>query len=317
MNKLIIILPCYNESEIFARTLTTLLELMARYKSQKLIDQTSALCFVDDGSRDDTWAQIERACELHTGDVLGIKLSRNFGHQAALLSAMESLYGSADLYVTIDADLQDDPQVIGNMIEKANEGANVVYGVRASRKSDSWFKRSSALAYYRLMRFMGVDMVYNHADFRLFDNRVLGQVLQFRESNLFLRGLFPLVGFRGDTVYYDRLERMAGQSKYPLFKMLAFAWEGATSFSVRPIRFVLHIGIVATLLALAILIWTFVVWVSGDVVAGWSSLIGVVAFFGGIQMISIGIIGEYVGKTYKETKSRPRYIIEKTIGEKV
>lgn len=317
MKRLIIILPCYNESAIFPSTLSTLLTLLSAYKQSALIASNSALCFVDDGSGDDTWRQIEQACSQNRGEVLGVKLSRNFGHQAALLSAMESLSGQADLYVTIDADLQDDPQVIGSMVEKALLGVDIVYGVRAGRKTDSWFKRTSAVAYYKLMRFMGVELVYNHADFRLFDQRVLDQMLEFRESNLFLRGIFPLIGFRTDTVYYDRLERTAGESKYPLFKMLAFAWEGATSFSVRPIRFVLHIGIVATLLALAILVWTIVQWMSGNVVAGWSSLIGVVAFFGGIQMISIGIIGEYVGKTYKETKRRPRYIIEKTVGEKI
>lgn len=317
MKKLIVILPCYNESAIFAVTLQRLLSLMNSYRQEGLIALGSTLCFVDDGSRDDTWIEIERAVANHPSEVIGIKLSRNFGHQAALLSAMESLSGSADMYVTIDADLQDDPSVIGDMVRKVQGGVNIVYGVRASRRSDSWFKRTSAEGYYRLMRFLGVDLVFNHADFRLFDQRVLSEMLEFRESNLFLRGIFPLVGFRSDTVYYDRAERVAGESKYPFFKMLAFAWEGATSFSVRPIRLVLHIGILSTVLALAILIWTFVEWLTGSVVQGWSSLIGVVAFFGGIQMISIGVIGEYVGKTYKETKRRPRYIIEKTIGEKI
>ena len=305
------VVPCYNEEEVLPQTKTELLELRNRLIQKGLIDEESFICFVDDGSKDRTWELIEE----YSADpaIKGLKLSRNCGHQNALLAGLFYAEGLADAAVSLDADLQDDISVVEQMCEKFHDGCEIVYGVRKRRDSDTTFKRVSAEGFYKLMELMGVDIVYNHADFRLVSKRALSWLKEFGEVNLFLRGIIPLLGLKSDIVYYDRKERFAGESKYPLKKMLAFAWDGITSFSVVPLRFITILGGVVLVLSLVLSIWALVAKLSGSAVSGWTSMMLIVLFLGGVQMLSIGIIGEYIGKIYKETKRRPRFFVEKIV----
>lgn len=309
--RLAIVVPCYNEEEVLPETNRRLLALLTHMQAQQLVTADSSVHFVDDGSRDRTWALIE---ELSAADprIHGIKLSRNRGHQAALLAGLMTVEG--DALVSIDADLQDDVSVIEKMVREFVGGAEVVYGVRDSRETDSVFKRNTALAYYGLMRKMGVDLVHNHADFRLLGRRAVEALRQYGEINMFLRGIVPLIGYRAATVKYDRAERFAGVSKYPLRKMLAFAIEGITSFSIVPLRLITLLGFLVSGFSFAMIL--FIIYgtlVMHAVIPGWASSVVPIYFLGGIQLLSIGILGEYVAKIYLETKQRPRYFIEQTL----
>ena len=312
--RLLLVIPCYNEEAILRRTHTLLSEYYQRLKQEGLIRPDSMICFVNDGSRDGTWAIIEELCQKDDG-VTGVQLSRNFGHQSAILAGLEHFADDFDCFITIDADLQDDIEAIGGMLQKHAAGARIVYGVRDDRSTDSWFKRTTAESFYRLMQRMGVPVVFNHADFRLMDRRVLKELGNFQEVNLFLRGIVPLVGFKSDAVSYKRLERVAGETKYPLRKMLLFAWNGITSFSTFPMRLVLYFGLFNFLLSLAILAYIFISFLFGYTVAGWTSTMLPITFFSGSNMMAVGLIGEYIGKIYEEVKARPRYIIEEVLGK--
>jgi len=309
---LAMVVPCYNEEEVLPATKKELSALLQRLKEKNLVDEASFICFVDDGSRDHTWKLIEEyAKEPH---IKGLKLSRNCGHQNALLAGLFYAEGLCDAAVSMDADLQDDISVVEQMCEKFQEGCEIVYGVRKCRDTDTPFKRITAEGFYKVMRFMGVDIIENHADFRLMSKRALQWLKEFEEVNLFLRGIIPLLGLKSDIAYYDRKERLAGESKYPLKKMLAFAWDGITSFSVAPLRFITLLGIVVLGVSLILSIWAVIAKLSGSAVSGWTSMMLIILFLGGVQMLSIGIIGEYIGKIYKETKRRPRFFVEKIKG---
>lgn len=307
-----IIVPCFNEEEALPVTAAQLLGLCARLSGRKLIAEQSRVYFVDDGSRDATWTIIEN---LAASDcrVCGVKLSRNSGHQNAILSGMFQATG--DAVITVDADLQDDVRVIENMIEAYLAGADIVYGVRAERTSDTWFKRVSAELYYRLLGGLGVTVVFNHADFRLLSSRAVQALKAYGEVNLFLRGIIPTLGFPSAKVSYVRAERIAGESKYPLRKMLALAVDGVTSFSVTPLRVITALGLLMFLISLALSIWVF--WIrilTQRAVPGWASVTLPIYLLGGIQLLSVGVLGEYIGKIYMETKRRPRYFVEKLVG---
>ncbi len=310
MDKLAIIVPCYNEEEILPKTVKTLLKTLQTLKESNLISNDSEIVFVDDGSRDKTWDLIEKFAHLYQ-DVKGIKLSKNYGHQNALLAGLFNT--DADCYITIDADLQDDVSVIKEMVEKYKQGCDIVYGVRKERKTDSFFKKFTAEMFYKFMKIMGVDLIYNHADYRLLSRRAVESLKQFNEVNVFLRGIIPLIGYKTDTVYYDRLERTAGESKYPLKKMFSFAWEGITSFSIVPLRFISFIGMVVFLLSFIMRGWVLWQKFNGHVIPGWASTVLPIYFIGGIQLLALGIIGEYIGKIYTETKKRPRFFIDKKL----
>ena len=311
-SKLLLVVPCYNEQEILHSTYTELKEYYKNIKSSNLISQDSKICFVNDGSRDTTWEIIESICEKDA-EIVGVKLSRNYGHQSAILAGLLENIDKYDCYITIDADLQDDINAIGSMIECYQKGARVVYGVRNDRSSDSWFKRTTAEGFYKVMQKMGVPVIFNHADFRLIDNRVLAEFDNYKEVNLFIRGIIPTIGFKSEKVYYKRLEREAGESKYPLGKMLIFAWNGITSFSTYPMKMVLWFGILNFFVALGIGAYVIISKFAGFTVAGWTSTLLPMAFFSGSNMIAIGLIGEYIGKIYEEVKQRPRYIIDKIV----
>lgn len=308
MEKLYIVIPCYNEEEVLEKTSAELKKKMETLIQKKKIDKQSKVIFVNDGSKDKTWELIHR---FYEEDKLfgGINLSRNRGHQNALLAGLLTVKDDADIVISMDADLQDDIEAIDEMIEKRQEGADIVYGVRNSRKKDSFFKRTTAQGFYRVMTMLGVDVIYNHADYRLTSRRVLDSLKDYREVNLFLRGIFPLIGFKSAIVYYERKERFAGQSKYPLKKMLSFAWDGITSFSVKPIRLILNIGIVILILSLLMILYSIIQKILGNTVDGWTFIVCSLWLLGGIQMLSLGIIGEYIGKIYSETKARPRYLV--------
>lgn len=306
---LTIVVPCYNEEEVLPETINQLDLLLKQLISEQLLSNRSKILFVDDGSKDRTWEMIYKA-GLINDHVRGLKLSRNVGHQNALLAGLFAAKEISDCVVSIDADLQDDVQVIREFIQKFNEGYEIVYGVRKRRDTDTLFKRSTAQGFYKLMKKMGVDLVYNHADFRLMSKRALIELEGFKEVNLFLRGIVPLLGFRSDLVYYDRKERQAGETKYPLKKMLAFAFDGITSFSISPIRFVLLIGFVSFFLSLLFGLYFLMLKALGETQTGWTSLITSIWLIGGLQLIAIGLIGEYVGKIYKESKQRPKFIID-------
>ena len=308
MEKLYIVIPCYNEEEVLEKTSAELKKKMETLIQKKKIDKQSKVIFINDGSKDKTWALIQK---FYEEDKLfgGINLSRNRGHQNALLAGLLTVKDDADIVISMDADLQDDIEAIDEMIEKRQEGADIVYGVRNSRKKDSFFKRTTAQGFYRVMTMLGVDVIYNHADYRLTSRRVLDALATYKEVNLFLRGIFPLIGFKSDIVYYERKERFAGQSKYPLKKMLSFAWDGITSFSVKPIRLVLNIGIVILILSLLMILYSIIQKILGNTVDGWTFIVCSLWLLGGIQMLSLGIIGEYIGKIYCETKARPRYLV--------
>lgn len=319
MNKLpilYIVVPCYNEEEVLYETTKRLkVKLKEIIKSKKVSNQ-SRVMYVNDGSKDKTWdiiKEINDKEELFTG----ISLSRNRGHQNALLGGLLTAKNYADVVISMDADLQDDIDAIEKMIDKYHEGNDIVYGVRCTRKKDSFFKRFTAETFYKLMKYLGVDCIYNHADYRLTSKKVLEEFSNFKEVNLFLRGMFPLVGFKSDIVYYERNERYAGNSKYPLKKMLNFAWDGITSFSVKPLRLICILGFIILFVSIVIMIYSVIRKLTGNTVPGWTFLSISIWFIGGIQMISIGIIGEYIGKIYQETKRRPRYIISENLEEKI
>ena len=307
-----LVIPCYNEEEVLKEISSRLYEKMGRLIGNKIVSDESKIVFIDDGSSDKTWSIIE-ALTKESSMFSGVKLSRNRGHQNALIAGLMTIRDHCDAIISLDADLQDDINVIDEFIEKYYEDCDVVYGVRSERKTDTAFKRNTAKLFYKLMKGLGVDIVYNHADYRLMSKKALYALGEFKEVNLFLRGIVPLVGFKSDTVIYERKERFAGESKYPLKKMLAFAFEGITSFSVKPIRLVLTIGILMFITSLLSLMYFLVIWLNGKAVAGWTTIVISIWMIGGIQLLCLGIIGEYVGKIYTETKRRPRFILDKLI----
>lgn len=304
-----IVVPCYNEQEILPYTFEQLRNLLTTMIRENLVSNKSKILFVDDGSKDETWSLIYKQ-SLKEEWIKGLKLSRNVGHQNALLAGIHAAYNLSDCIISIDADLQDDIEVIKEFIHKYNEGFEIVYGVRQKRETDTFFKRTTAQAYYKLMKKMGVDLVYNHADYRLMSKRAVKELKRFEEVNLFLRGIVPLIGFKSTSVYYDRRDRLAGVTKYPLKKMLSFAFDGITSFSISPIRFVLSIGLASFFGSLCFAMYFFFLKFFGETELGWTSLITSVWLIGGLQLIAIGLVGEYVGKIYKESKRRPKYIVE-------
>lgn len=307
------VIPCYNESEVLPETSKRLgAKLSDLIRSGKVSDK-SRILFVDDGSKDDTWTQIE-ALHAANDHFSGLKCSRNRGHQNALLAGLTAACPLADITISMDADLQDDIEAVDRMLEAYGGGADVVYGVRSARKKDSFFKRTTAEGFYKLMHSMGVDIVFNHADYRLMSRRAVEGLLQFKETNLFLRGLVPMVGYPSATVAYERAERFAGESKYPLKKMLGLAFDGITSFSTKPLRLILYIGLILLLLSTCGVIATGILY--GLSLAGsWTILLSAMGFFSGLILIAIGIVGEYVGKNYIETKKRPSFLIEKFLNK--
>lgn len=312
---LYLVIPCYNEEEVLADTAGKLDKKMKELMAEGLVDVKSRIIFVNDGSMDLTWKIIE---DLHNKDTLfgGINLTRNRGHQNALLAGLMTVKDDADIVISLDADLQDDINVFEEMLRKNNEGYDVVYGVRNDRKKDSFFKRHTAQMFYKLTSKLGGDLIYNHADFRLMSKRALEGLAQFEEVNLFLRGIVPLIGYPSTIVEYERKERLAGKSKYPLKKMMSFAIEGITSLSIKPMRFVTGMGIFVFLVSIAMMIYAFVSYFTGRVVAGWTSILISVWAIGGMVLLGLGIVGSYIGKIYLETKKRPRYIVEKYINER-
>ena len=313
---LYIVIPCYNEEQVLPITKTLFLNKLTELIQKEKISDDSRIMFINDGSKDNTWniiKQLSREDEHFTG----ISLSRNRGHQNALLGGLMTAKDRADITISIDCDGQDDINAMDEMIEQYNLGNDIVYGVRNDRTTDTFFKRFTAQSYYKLLNKLGVEVVYNHADYRLISSRVLNEFKNFKEVNIFLRGLIPLVGFKSTSVYYKRNERIAGESHYPLFKMIALALDGITSLSIKPIRFVTIMGIAMSFIAFVGIIWAIITYLTGNSVSGWSSLVCIVSLIGGLQLFSMGIIGEYVGKTYLETKERPRYIISERTYEPV
>ena len=308
------IVPCYNEEEVLPETAKRLREKYSSLMEKGLISADSKVVFVNDGSKDGTWRIIQ---ELHGSDTMfsGIDLAHNSGHQNAVLAGLMTVRDICDVSITMDADLQDDINAIDEMLERYYEGNQVVYGVRSARKTDTFFKRFTAESFYKFMKLMGADVVYNHADFRLMSARVLRELAGFREVNLFLRGLVPLIGFQSCTVSYERHERFAGESKYPLKKMLSFAVNGITSFSTKPLKLITAIGFIMSAISAAAIIWAFVVKLLGHSELGWSSTMCSIWFIGGIQILALGIIGEYIGKIYAEVKQRPRFIVAEFIND--
>ena len=311
---LYLVIPCYNEEAVLHETAKQLLEKMNSMFERGMISRESKIMFVNDGSKDKTWEIIE---ELHASNPIysGVKLSRNKGHQNALLAGLMTAKEKADMTISLDADLQDDVDVIDQMVEKYYQGNDVVYGVRSARKTDTFFKKFTAQGFYKLMQTMGVEIVYNHSDYRLMSKRAMEGLSQFKEVNLFLRGIVPLIGYKSDVVTYERHERFAGESKYPLKKMLAIATDGITSFSIKPIRLITTCGILIFAISLVMLLYFLIVHFMGRTVAGWTSMIVSIWAIGGLQLLAIGIVGEYIGKIYLETKERPKYIIETVLDE--
>lgn len=309
LTKLYLAIPCYNEEEVLPDSAQKLLKKYDDLAAAGKITADSRIIFIDDGSKDRTWELIE---ELHESDNRfgGIKMSRNRGHQNALLGGLMTLRDKADAVISLDADLQDDIDAIDGMLEKYEEGYDVVYGVRSSREKDSFFKRFTAEGYYKVLDKMGAKIVFNHADFRLMSARALESFSEFHEVNIFLRGLVPMVGYKSTIVEYERKERLAGESKYPLKKMLALALEGITSLSVKPLRFITGLGVMAFMVSVIMLIYFLVRYFTGHTIVGWASLAVSIWALGGLQLLSMGILGEYLGKIYLETKQRPRFIVE-------
>ena len=312
--KLFIVVPCYNEEEVLPLTGPMFREELRKLEESGRIDPESRVLFVNDGSRDRTW-EIIREMSAADPHFQGLCLSRNRGHQNALLCGLMEAREKCDITISIDCDGQDDIGAMDQMVDAYLDGAEIVYGVRSSRETDTFFKRFTAQSFYKLMNRMGADTVYNHADYRLVSARVLKEFANFREVNIFLRGMFPLVGFKSTSVYYERNERLAGESHYPLKKMLALAFDGITSLSVKPIRIITGLGVVISLAAFLLILYALIAWITGRAVAGWASTLIAVAFLGGIQLISLGVIGEYVGKIFLETKQRPRYIVSERTDE--
>lgn len=310
--RLAIVVPCYKEEKVLTETTRRLTDVITSLAEEGRISADSYILYVNDGSSDGTWPLIENLHETN-GFVCGVNLAGNVGHQNALVAGLTVAVERCDVAVTIDADLQDDVNAIRGMLQRYEDGCDIVYGVRAGRKSDTWFKRFSAQTFYRLMAAMGVKSVYNHADYRLMSRRAVKHLLRFSERNIFLRGIVPLVGYRTASVYYDRTGRFAGESKYPLKKMLAFAFDGITSFSSYPVHLVLYLGIMFIFIAFCILVWILYTYVSGHAVQGWSSLMLSLWFCSGCILIGLGIVGEYVGKIYIEVKGRPRFNIERVL----
>ena len=309
---LYIVVPCYNEEEMLPITAQALLRKLDSLKEQGRVSSKSRIMFIDDGSKDKTWEIIERLSKAAPAFV-GIKLSRNRGHQNALLAGLMTAKDRCDITISMDADLQDDVGAVDKFLDEYEKGAQIVYGVRSSREKDTAFKRNTARMYYRTLEHLGVEITYDHADYRLMSREALEGLSQFEEVNLFLRGLVPMVGYKSSAVKYVRNEREKGESKYPLKKMLAFAIEGITSLSIKPIRFITFLGIFVFLVSIILLIRFFVIWCMGKAVAGWSTIVISIWAIGGLQLLSIGVIGEYIGKIYLESKKRPRYIIEKDL----
>lgn len=307
---LYIVVPCYNEEEMLHITSEKLEEKLRTLKNAGKISDDSRVVYVDDGSKDKTWNIIE---EMHHNNKVfnGVKLSRNEGHQNALLAGLEYAGNHADMIVSMDADLQDDIDAVNAMIDKYHAGAEIVYGVRNDRSTDSAFKRGTAQLFYKMMKIMGAELVYNHADFRLMSKRAVNELMNFREVNLFLRGIVPLIGFKTDIVEYERHERVAGESKYPLKKMLSFAIDGVTSFSIKPINMIITAGFVCFFISVGMLIYSCIRHFMGDTVSGWTSIMTSIWALGGLQVVSIGVVGKYIGKVYLEVKERPRYIVDK------
>ncbi|MBR4622630.1 MAG: glycosyltransferase family 2 protein [Ruminococcus sp.] len=315
METLYFVIPCYNEEEMLPITAKALIKKRDELVESGRISPESKIMFVDDGSKDKTWEIIEKLNAAAPGVFTGVKLSRNRGHQNALLAGMMTAVKHADLIVSMDADLQDDINAVDGFLDKRAEGCDIVYGVRSSRKKDTAFKRGTAQTYYKLLARMGVEITYNHADYRLMSKRAVEALAEFTEVNLFLRGLVPMVGFKSDTVEYVRSERQAGESKYPLKKMLAFAIEGITSLSIKPIRFITALGLTVFLISLFMLIYFLVIHFMGKTVSGWTTTVVSVWALGGLQLLAIGVIGEYIGKIYLETKHRPTFIIDRDLEE--
>ncbi|SFC35555.1 glycosyltransferase family 2 protein [Butyrivibrio sp. YAB3001] len=314
MSRLFCVIPCYNEQEVLPETSKRLREKLESLIKNGKISDDSRIVFVNDGSKDDTWNIIEK---LHQENPIfqGINLSKNMGHQNALLAGLMTAKDLCDAAISMDADLQDDINAIDEMVDKFNDGADVVYGVRSSRASDTFFKRFTAESYYKLVNALGAKTVYNHADFRLMSRRALLGLSEFGEVNLFLRGIVPMVGYRSETVYYERAERFAGESKYPLKKMLSFAVEGITSLSTKPIKLITGLGFFIFFVSILVFIYSLIRHFTGHTIPGWTTTVLSVWAIGGLMMISQGIIGEYIGKIYLETKNRPRFIIEKYLAD--
>ncbi len=306
---LYLVIPCYNEEAVLHETSRQLLHKLDVLISKNLIDQRSKIVFVNDGSRDTTWEIIK---ELHEKNpmILGIDLSRNRGHQNALLAGLMTVKEYADMVISLDADLQDDVDAIDEMVERYHEGFDIVYGVRSARKTDTFFKRFTAEGFYRVMKLLGADVVFNHADYRLMSKRTLDALEEFKEVNLFLRGIVPMIGFDSTNVYYERKERFAGESKYPLKKMLSFAFDGITSLSVKPIRMISILGILIFMISVIAFLYFLIGSIVGVTEPGWPSLITSIWALGGLQLLAIGVVGEYIGKIYLETKERPKYIVK-------
>ena len=314
MGRLFCVIPCYNEQEVLPTTSSLLRDKLHDLIEQNKISSDSRIVFVNDGSRDATWEIIQA---LHDEDEIfqGINLSKNMGHQNALLAGLMTVKDLCDAAISLDADLQDDINAIDEMIVKFNEGCDVVYGVRSARKTDTFFKRTTAEGFYKLMDKLGAKTVYNHADYRLMSRRALLGLAEFGEVNLFLRGIVPMIGYKSDVVYYERAERFAGESKYPLKKMISFAIEGITSLSTKPIKMITGLGFFIFFVSIAVLIYSLVRYFTGNTIQGWTTTVISVWAIGGLMMISLGVIGEYIGKIYLETKNRPRFIIESYLGD--
>lgn len=312
-----IVIPCYNEQEVLPITAPMFLEKIIQLGRDGLVSEESRVLFVNDGSKDNTW-EIIRSLAASDPHFLGIAQSRNRGHQNAVLAGLMEAKDNCDITISIDCDGQDDINAMDEMVRQYLDGCEIVYGVRSRRDTDTWFKRTTAESFYKLMNSMGAEVVYNHADYRLVSSRVLKAFADYQEVNLFLRGMFPLVGFKSTSVFYERHERIAGESHYPLSKMLALALDGITSMSTKPIRIITGLGCLVALVSFLGVVWSVIAHFMGSTVTGWSSMVCILCFLGGIQLLGIGVIGEYVGKTYMETKHRPRYIIsEKTWEEEV
>lgn len=313
MDRLAIVVPCFNEEEVLKIASKALREVLGQLIQKQKIAADSFILFVNDGSKDKTWELIEEEHAAYPIQVCGVNLAGNVGHQFALTAGLITAKDMCDVTISIDADLQDDVAVIEEMVDKYHAGNDIVYGVRRERKTDTFFKRTTAQAFYKLMAIMGVKTVYNHADFRLMSRRAVEQFSRYKETNLFLRGMMPLIGYQTDNVYYDRKERVAGESKYPLKKMLSLAFNGISSFSVKPISLILGVGLFIIICSILAAVYAFISYFTGHVVPGWTSLILSIWFLGGLQLLAIGLVGQYIGKIYIEVKQRPRYNIEKIL----
>lgn len=313
---LYIVIPCYNEETVLPMTAPLFLGKIKELTAKGLISEDSRIMFVNDGSRDATWDIIKRLAR-EDDHYIGIAQSRNRGHQNAVLAGLMEAKSRCDITISIDCDGQDDMDAMNEMVERYREGYEVVYGVRSKRDTDTFFKRFTAESFYRLLRWMGVEVVYNHADYRLISSRVLDELENFKEVNIYLRGMIPLVGFKSTEVYYERHQRLAGESHYSFTKMLGLAFDGITSLSIRPIRMISGFGIIVSMLSFLLIIWILIQFFTGNTVHGWASICAIICLMSGIQLISLGVVGEYIGKIYLETKGRPRYIISERTYEEV